>query len=328
MTTPCDFDKARASFFAKRRKAKAANPEAKCTATWKFRSRRDPQQTLVIRHRDWGKKRGAYSGIFGAEVLKRASSDAQALPPKMEADFRLLYTRLGHVFVVVPLRMAPASESQAPPAHLQSVVALDPGVRTFQTTYEADGLVTEWGAEDMCDIFAMCRAADRMQARIAKGGSKNARRKRRKTWLRLLQRIRYRVDEVHKKMAAWLCQSYRVVLIPTFESSRMVCKQAGRKINGKTARAMCTWAHYRFRQRLLQKAELQPWCRVIECDEAYTSKTCGACGHLHHKLGGSKRFRCPRADCGYEADRDVSAARNILIRFLTKRVGSPSGDPW
>lgn len=87
MTTPCDFDKARASFFAKRRKAKAANPEAKCTATWKFRSRRDPQQTLVIRHRDWGKKRGAYSGIFGADVLKRASSDAQALPPKMEPTF-------------------------------------------------------------------------------------------------------------------------------------------------------------------------------------------------------------------------------------------------
>lgn len=78
---------------------------------------------------------------------------------------------------------------------------------------------------------------------------------------------------------------------------------------------MVTWAHYRFQQLLLHKQKEFPWCRVIICDEAYTSKTCGNCGFIHNKLGGSKEFKCPK--CGLRADRDIHAARNILLRFLT-----------
>ncbi|KAL6043930.1 hypothetical protein QOT17_023596 [Balamuthia mandrillaris] len=32
---------------------------------------------------------------------------------------------------------------------------------------------------------------------------------------------------------------------------------------------------------------------------------------------GNKTFRCPQPECGYQADRDANAARNILIRFFT-----------
>ena len=64
-------------------------------------------------------------------------------------------------------------------------------------------------------------------------------------------------------------------------------------------------------------------CQLIVCDEAYTSKTCGACGTLYQKLGSNKTFKC--AACGYEADRDISAARNILLRYLTREgIGSPT----
>ena len=55
--------------------------------------------------------------------------------------------------------------------------------------------------------------------------------------------------------------------------------------------------------------------------EEYTSKTCGACGHLHDKLGGNKRFRCPK--CNALFDRDWNAARNILIKFLAAHVPVP-----
>jgi hypothetical protein len=54
---------------------------------------------------------------------------------------------------------------------------------------------------------------------------------------------------------------------------------------------------------------------IIRCSEAYTSKQCGACGELNDKLGGgSKTFNCQK--CGTVADRDVHAARNILLRCL------------
>ncbi|WP_242055520.1 transposase [Scytonema hofmannii] len=26
-------------------------------------------------------------------------------------------------------------------------------------------------------------------------------------------------------------------------------------------------------------------------NESYTSKTCPSCGHIHHKLGGNKKFQ-------------------------------------
>ena len=48
--------------------------------------------------------------------------------------------------------------------------------------------------------------------------------------------------------------------------------------------------------------------------EAYTCKQCGNCGVLNDKLGSSETFVCPR--CKFSADRDIHAARNILLRHL------------
>ena len=78
---------------------------------------------------------------------------------------------------------------------------------------------------------------------------------------------------------------------------------------------MLTWAHYRFRQRLIHKIREYPWCKLVIVDEQYTSKTCGNCGKIHWKLGSNKTFNCPY--CKKEMDRDINAARNILLRFLT-----------
>ena len=60
------------------------------------------------------------------------------------------------------------------------------------------------------------------------------------------------------------------------------------------ASLMLNWSHYKFHQRLLQKAELTAGCTVIMCHEPYTSKTCGACGHIYKNLGGRKVFMCPQ----------------------------------
>ena len=78
---------------------------------------------------------------------------------------------------------------------------------------------------------------------------------------------------------------------------------------------MATWAHYRFRERLLNKAREYPACRVLLVSEAYTSKTCGRCGSIHWRLGGSKVFVCPQ--CRFKCDRDLHAARNVLLLFLS-----------
>jgi len=150
-----------------------------------------------------------------------------------------------------------------------------------------------------------------------KYGKKTRKRGRmRKAAARMRERIRNLVDEVHHKVSLYIVRNYRVVLIPKFQTSQMVTR-AKRKIRRKTVRGMMTWSHYRFRQTLMRKARETGWCEVIECDEPYTSKTCGECGHIHHKLGGSKQFVCPNPACGARMDRDSNGARNILIRWLT-----------
>ena len=104
------------------------------------------------------------------------------------------------------------------------------------------------------------------------------------------------------------------ILLPKFDTPNMV-KRGQRNIRSKTARSMLKWAHCRFRETLKAKVTLYSRCVLYICEEPYTSKTCGSCGHIHQKLGSNKAFVCPK--CAYKADRDINAARNILLRFLT-----------
>jgi putative transposase len=302
-----DMDKARKAHFAKLKKKKVKDPEARHKACFKFRSRKDHQQSFEVRGRDMVRDRGFFSFIHLSKL-----KGAEPIPTSVDTAVRFLKDRLGRYFLVVPREVVKRSENQAPQQH-ESIVSLDPGVRTFQTTYDATGLSTEWGKGDMDKIFVLCRRADKLQGIWQKKTGKSRKRTKR-VWLRMLDKIKNKVKEVHYKMANWLCENYKVILIPTFESSKMV-RRGSRKIRTVTARGMLTWSHFGFRERLKAKAELYPWVKVIECEEPYTSKTCGCCGEINAKLGGSKTFKC--AKCGYVADRDINGARNILLRYLS-----------
>jgi transposase len=90
-------------------------------------------------------------------------------------------------------------------------------------------------------------------------------------------------------------------------------KGRARVIGRTTARAMLSWAHFQFRQRLEAKAREYPWVRVhADIGEEWTSKTCTRCGHIRHDLGAAEVYRC--AQCGLVIDRDVNGARNIFIK--------------
>lgn len=284
----------------------------------KFRSKKDEQESLVIHKKHWAHKKGVYA--FLHEIPSHEPlPDYKALP----ADARLLRTRLNHWYLCVPhtkdlVFVAPrenqaGSNSETIPEG--EVLALDPGVRTFLTGYDPGGVTWEVGAKDMTRLYRLCYTLDQLQSRWSKPTCRHRKRYRlRRAARRIRLRIRRLIDECHKRTSKWLCENYKVVLLPAFQVSQMVTR-GQRRINSKTARAMLTWSHYRFRQRLLQKAELYPTCQVIVCDEAYTSKTCGSCGFLHNKLGGNKTFKCP--SCQVVRDRDDNGARNIWLRYLT-----------
>lgn len=283
--------------------------------TIKYKTRKASSDSIVIHKKHWRDGNIFYERTWGSAKLK----STEKLPTNLPCDSRLLRTRLGQYYICMP---RPTS-AQAINANANEVIALDPGIRTFCAGYDPSGSVWEFGKGDIGRIARLCSWIDKLQS---KRTAPEVRHKQRYSYtralLRMYDRIHNLVDELHKKLSLWLCRNYRTILLPSFETQQMV-SSIDRKISNKSARMMMTMSHFRFRQRLINKAREYPGCSVIICNEAYTSKTCGECGVMHETLGGNKEFRCK--SCGQRSDRDFNAARNILLRYLvTKKNGTTS----
>ena len=281
-----------------------------------------------------------YSRFLGKEPLHAA----EPLPDDLVYDTRLQRTRQGKFFL--GLLSSLKVQQRDPRTHREGIVALDPGVRTFLTGYDPRGEIVEFGKEDFKRLTNLCHRYDQLQSEWSnkkgeclkprklskerKGKPRRAHPQKprrnnhrhrchlKRAGRRMQERIHNLVDEVHRQTVKHLVSNYDTILLPKFSTSQMVLKKrVKRKIRSKTARAMLTWSHYRFRIRLEDKIREVPWCRVVLCNEAYTSKTCGACGFVHHQLGGNKVFSCPQ--CGVVMDRDMNGARNILLRYLVRK---------
>ena len=168
----------------------------------------------------------------------------------------------------------------------------------------------------------LCHLHDPSKRKKLRRFGRNRRRRLRRLISRLQRRIEQVRGTVHHQCARELTERYDHILIPSFSTSQMVQKGgAGRRINKVTVRQMLGWAHYRFRQRLLQQAEPRG-ATVHVVSEAYTSKSCGRCGRLPDSLGGSHTFRCPHPPCDYRSDRDAHGARNIMAMNVERYVGN------
>lgn len=281
----------------------------------KFRSRLDPVQSMAVLKKHWGHKRGGMAWLFSATALKCYDKRYRHLLDDLPHDSRFLRDKAKRYFLCVPI------DREKRPTAVQNgkVVAIDPGVRTFLTTYDQDGEVHEWGKGDQTQLYKLGVHVDRLNKK-ASSARHASRRRIKKAIGRIYDRVRNLVDDVHKKAAKWLCENHQVVLIPKFSSQQMT-RRGERRIHTKTVRSMLHWSHYRFRQRLLFKATEYPGVEIKEVTEEYTSRTCGVCGHLAPKFS-SKQFICP--SCRWQCDRDVNGARNVLLKYLTEVQASSS----
>jgi putative transposase len=263
----------------------------------KFRSKKRGDNNLFI-PQSAVSENGVYHTILGK--LKTAE-----LLWKPKHDCRFVFQN-GRYFVIVPIDVA----VKRPDNQRLSACSLDCGVRTFQTVFSKE-LIIKVGEHDFQRIFRYCYNLDKLISRKKKEKSNK--------FNKAMQRIRWKVrdliDEIHNKLAVVLCRMFDVIYIPTFETHDMVSK-----LRHKTSRAMLGWAHYRFKQKLKSKAE-EYSCRVIDCTEEYSSKTCGECGEIS-SIGGKEVWTCKH--CGCVHDRDINGARNILLKqlFLALRDSS------
>lgn len=265
----------------------------------KFRSCKAMTQTLQFNSQNFN------NGQWYSRLTKGLSFESsEPIPVECDYGTELVKTRDGRWFAIFPEATETTDQGQ------QGVIALDPGVRTFLTGYDGQSFI-EFGKADIARIVRLCQHLDDLISRMSKTNARH-RRKMRQAADRMRSKIRNLIDEAHKKIAHFLATNYRVVILPRFEPSGMILK-AQRKIRSKTVRSMLNWAHYRFSQTLKWQCQ-KHGSVLVRMNEAYTSKTCAHCGHIHTKLGGSKIFKCPH--CGVVIDRDFNGALGIFLKAL------------
>lgn len=273
----------------------------------KFRSRHDRTQSCYI-PKSAVSECGIYHTVLGKiRYTERLPSSEEDKPHKL-GDCRLV-KHLGCYYLAVPYELPRAiSENQG------RVVAIDPGVRTFATLFSENSFGAI-GDKDIGRIQRLCHYLDNLISCSTKQNAKT-RYRYRKAMDRIRRKIRNLIDELHHKLARFLVDNYDIILLPTFETSEMVLKNS-RKIRSKSARQMLTWAHYRFKLFLKHKA-FETGKLVIDCCEAYTSKTVSWTGEIIKNLGGRKVIKSVD---GRAMLRDLNGARGIFLRAL---VDSPS----
>ncbi|WP_445251089.1 RNA-guided endonuclease InsQ/TnpB family protein [Microcoleus sp. D3_18a_C4] len=258
----------------------------------KFRSRKDTKQSIYVPKASI-KDCGVYHSILGKCQLTESL-------PKNFSDGRLTLA-YGEYYLVV------SEEVQQTKTDKQGrLVALDPGVRTFMTFFSEDSY--GWlGNDSNLYIQKLCFRLDKLVSKISKAPSRQKRRFK-KAASRLRCKIKNLVRELHHKVAKFLVDHFDVILLPRFETSQMVSKSR-RKLRNKTVRQMLTLSHYEFKNFLKWKA----WENsklVIDCNEAYTSKTVSWTGEIVKHLGGARTIKS--AATGLKMDRDLNGARGIF----------------
>lgn len=261
------------------------------------------------------------------KIAKRMVDDGY-----LAEDAKLLYDRRVGVYWLSVTLDVPIKEGRVDAATAR-VVSLDPGCRAFNTYYSPDGTHGELLMGELQHLESCTSKLDVLHSRIDRERGQRTqllldgdrdrlssrkyghrRRRMRSKGNKIAHRMRCRMTNAHYDAAHVLLDSYDFIIVPKFETSKMV-RKAERVINGKVARAMYTWGHFTFRQRLQSKVEMDRSKHMRIVGEPGTSKTCGSCGHWNANLGGKKVLSC--GSCGVEMDRDVNGARNNLLAELT-----------
>lgn len=204
-----------------------------------------------------------------------------------------------------------------------SIIALDPGVRTFQTGFSEQNAIS-YGEGFVNDkLVPLMLSLDKLLSQRDKLNQQDKSQQWVQDYLKHIKRCIHKIKarqqnlvaDLHRRVAFDLVKNYDVILLPTFATQQMVQKSnetRKRFIQRKTVRGMLGLAHYKFKQILKWMAK-KYGKTVIDSNESYTSKTLWD-GSILNNLGGKASILYQ----GIRVNRDIHGARNSLIRFLTK----------
>ena len=286
-------------------------------------------------------KYGGFRLLDSKKVIEKLLKESAGLKEQAKIQWDKRINRFYFIYAYVQ----PKLEDPDPTFERKRIVAMDPGMTPFQewyspTTGEFGELLD--GAKDQ--KYARCVALDKLQRRIAhrrkegqervpslrrrrSDGTRRQQQKRyrsttrrlRKRYRRQCARMRGWMERGHYAAAEFLLNKHEIVIQPILHVKRLTNTEE-RDLNSAGARAMITWGHYQFRQRLKSVASRHAGCYVYETTEPGTSKTCTHCGFWKANLQqGDKIYNCPQ--CHLSVDRQLAGARNNFFAAYGLAVG-------
>jgi hypothetical protein len=257
-------------------------------------------------------------------VFRAISLGDEIREDDMHKDFSIHFKH-GRFVLQLPRTVAVGTrQSVASPSR---VVAIDPGIRRFATTYSPEGSATIYGDNTSQVLDRLSKRIDRTKTTMDIALQKHQESKRqsrkkkraRRTRLRRSTRRYYSallkatnvVKDFHYKVSHSLLARHDTIICPTTTSHKW---RQGPSLRSIVKRRILLLSFGSFARRLVQCATMYKNKTIVRGSEAYTSKQCGRCGTLQDKLGSSLLFTC--GQCALESDRDIHAARNILLRFI------------
>ena len=263
---------------------------------------------------------------------------------RLHEDAKILWDKRTGSYHFIYLYVIPRLQDPDPEFESKRIVATDPGCTPFQEWYSpTSGNYGELLVGARAVLRSKCLKLDALQSRIDRRRNSPASwkvtwKRSRESSLRQQRVQRYRsgkritrklardrrrlhhwIEAAHYDAAKFLLKSHDIIIQPVLQIRKLAAKTSS-LFNNKMARAMYTWSHYRFRQRLKSAAARYPGRHVYETSEPGTSKTCTHCGFWKADLKlGDKRYDCPR--CGVQVDRQLAGARNNFFAAYGMAVG-------
>ena len=222
-----------------------------------------------------------------------------------DGNFIIMKTRPSYWYLCLP-------RTKEPPVFDNTVyksVFLDPGVRTFETLYSPDGVCGKIDGRKE-DLKKLSDQHDQLWSLSSQSPTAlKTKKSLRERCAKLRNKIKNIVNDLHWQTCSFLCTTFQNIFIPQFEVSKMV---KGSPLGSSVTRNMLQLSHGKFRERLMYYAKTRHRSLYI-VQEQYTTKTCGACGHIQ-EMGGNKTFNCN--NCHIKIDRDYNGARNICLKLI------------
>lgn len=197
----------------------------------------------------------------------------------------------------------------------KKIGSIDPGIKTFITIY-SDNSIDKIGIGIREKIEKICRDIDILTSKQNKKNDKKYKynyQKRKSLRKALHRKIKYLENlktELHNKTIKFLCDNYGKIIIPPFETQKMVSEN---KIDNRTSRSLMNLSYYKFLSKLKNRCKEYDIELVIR-PEYYTSKTCTRCGNIKRDLKNADIYKCNI--CNLHIDRDTNGARNIMLRNI------------